>query len=219
MATVTRRGDQRLVLYGVDWTTYARIRRALGERHIRVTYDRGALEIMTLGSEHEGCRRILARLVEVLTEELGLPLAGFGSMTMKRRPKKRGFEPDECYWIASEPQIRGKMDINVRTDPPPDLALEVKITRSALNRMGIYAAMGVREVWRFRRQTLTFHALDAQGRYQVSTQSLALPGLLPAELTPFIALRRQTDENDVVRQFRAWVRQQVAAGRWTAGRP
>jgi Uma2 family endonuclease len=206
-------------LYGVDWTSYVRLLRALGERPIRVTYDRGALEIMTLGSEHECFRKMLARLVEALSEELGLPLASFGSMTMKRRPKKRGFEPDQCYWIASEPLIHGKVKIDVKVDPPPDLALEIEVTRSALNRMAIYAAMGVREVWRFDTRTLTFHVLDAQGKYQKSLDSQAVPTLLPAELAPFIALRRQTNDNEVVRRFRAWVRQQIAAGRWSATQP
>jgi Uma2 family endonuclease len=219
MATVSRPSGERLVLYGVAWTSYVRILRALGERPIRVTYDRGVLEIMTLGSEHECFTTVLSRLVIALTEELGLPLAGYGSMTMKRRPKKRGFEPDECYWIASEPLIRGKIKIDVKVDPPPDLALEIEVTRSALNRMAIYAAMGVREVWRFDTRTLTFHVLDAQAKYQKSPESQAFPTLLPAELAPFLALRQQMNDNEVVRQFRAWVCQQIAAGRWSATQP
>ena len=100
MATVQIPTEQRLVLAGVDWQTYRRLLRIFDGRHIRLTYDRGVLEIMTLSPEHECYKKLLARLVEALTEELGLPMASFGSMTMKRRRKQRGLEPDECYWIS-----------------------------------------------------------------------------------------------------------------------
>ena len=109
-----------LILDGVAWQNYLRLLRAFDDRHLRITYDRGALEIMTLSPEHERFKHLLNYLISVLVEELGWDMAGFGSMTFKRSRQRRGLEPDECYWIQSEPRVRGKDSIDLRHDPPPD---------------------------------------------------------------------------------------------------
>lgn len=198
--------QQRLVLDGISWRAYTRLSRALEEGRFRITYDRGALEIMTLTHEHESYANFLGRLAVTLTEELGMPVKDGGSTTFRRRKKQRGFEPDNCYWIASEPQVRGKLKLDLKKDPPPDLAIEVDITSSWLDRMGIYAAFGVAEVWRFDGQQLEFHSLRGK-KYAVVAQSQVFSGLVPSDLLSFLTLRQQMDENAVVRQFRAWVRQ------------
>src|SRR5438445_2046967 len=139
----------RLVLGAMDWRNYGRLLRILADRRaIRVTYDRGTLEIMTLSYEHESLGYLSARLIDALTEELSLPVKGGGSTTFRHRKLRRGLEPDACWWITNEPLIRGKHRIDLQADPPPDLALEVDITRSSLNRLKIYAALRIPEVWR-----------------------------------------------------------------------
>jgi Uma2 family endonuclease len=200
---------QRLVLYDVSWQTYGRLLRVFDERRLRLTYDRGALEIMTLTHEHESYNEILGRLVVALTEELGLPIKGGRSTTFRRRKRRRGLEPDNCYWIASEPRVRGKNKIDLRVDPPPDLAIEIDITSSSLDRRGIYADLGVPEVWRFTDQTLTFHVLGDDQRYTLVPRSAAFPFVTPGDVFRFLALRSTLDENAVVREFRAWVRAEV----------
>jgi Uma2 family endonuclease len=96
----------------------------------------------------------------VLTEELGLPVKSGGSVTLRRRLRKRGIEADECFWIANAKQMAGKRRLDLETDPPPDLAIEVQVTHSALDRLGIYATLGVPEVWWLRRNKLTFYLLE-----------------------------------------------------------
>lgn len=150
MSTVrAKRDGQRLVLYGQTWETYRRLLRAFADQRLRVTYDRGTLEIMTLTHEHESDNRFVAQLVIFLTLELGLTQKQGGSKTMKRRRRQRGLEPDSCFWIANEPLVRGKKCIDWRVDPPPDLALEIDVGCSSVNRLGIYEALRVPEVWRF----------------------------------------------------------------------
>jgi len=203
----------RLVLDAVDWRTYGRFLRLFSDRPgVHLTYDRGILEIMTLSYLHESFGHIVGRLIVVLTEELGLPIKGGGSTTFRRRKKKRGLEPDECYWIQSEGLVRGKDEINLRTDPQPDLALEVDITRSSLNRLGIYAALGIPEVWRLEKHIPVCYLLGDDGRYTTSQHSRAIPGLRPSDLGRFLSQRGQMEENALVREFRAWVREQVADG-------
>jgi Uma2 family endonuclease len=214
MATVrtakTRRG---VVLYNVDWRDYQAIGRALADRPaLRLTYDRGALEIMTISSEHDRLKHLLRRLLEAWTEERGVAIAGYGSMTFKRRRFKRGLEPDECYWIVNETQMRGRDRIDLRVDPPPDLVLEIDISRSSLDRMGIYSVMGVPEVWRYRKQSVAFLARQPDGRYVEVPQSLSLSPLASADLLPFLALRGTVEENAIIRQFRAWIGQKFPPG-------
>jgi Uma2 family endonuclease len=210
MSTVHAQTGERLLLHGVDWRTYSRILRAFGERAaVRLTYDRGALEMMSPLHEHESDGRFLGRLAITLTEELAQPIKAGGSTTFRRRRRRRGLEPDDCFWIAHEPQVRGKRRIDLRVDPPPDLAMEVDVTGSSLDRMAIYAALKVPEVWRLAYTGLKFHVLGPDGSYAERTHSLAFP-FVTADLSRFLNMRLDMDENTVVQQFRLWVREQIA---------
>jgi Uma2 family endonuclease len=204
--------SQRLLLFGVDWRTYSRLLAAFAERpSIRLTYDRGTLEIMSPPPGHEFDSYLLGRFVDVVTEELQLRVKAGRSTTFRLRRKKRGLEPDNCYWILHEAQIRGKRRIDLRVDPPPDLAIEVDVTKSSLNRLSIYAALRVPEVWRVDNGALAFHVLSASGKYTIATHSLAFPVLASADVQPFLALATTLDDNAIVAQFRAWLRQRIAA--------
>ena len=67
MATIQSPSEQHLVLYGISWQTYERLLRVFADRPgVRLTYDRGALELMTLSHEHESLVHLLGRLVVAL---------------------------------------------------------------------------------------------------------------------------------------------------------
>lgn len=211
MSAVKSPAAGRLLLEGIDWPTYTRLLHAFAERpSIRLTYDRGRLEIMSPLRKHEGLADLLGRFVVVLTEEFGLPLASGRSTTYRRRRQKRGLEPDNSYWIANEKRVRGKEHIDLAKDPPPDLAHEIDVTKSSLNRMAIYAALQVPEVWRADKGKLSFHILAANGKNQESETSLAFPGLRPNDLQTFLRQIGQMDDNALVKKFRDWVRQRIA---------
>ena len=206
-----------LRLSDVDWRTYSRLLHLFAERPgIRLTYDRGELEIMSPLLEHDDDGHFLGDLVFVLTEELGLPLKRGGSTTLRRRLRQRGIEADECFWIANASRMAGRRRLDLRTDPPPDLAIEVDVTHSSLDRLAIYAALRVPEVWRLDGDVLTFHVLGADGTYASAAASQSFPLVTPADLLGFLQQARQAgDENTVVRQFREWIRQRRA----TTGTP
>src|SRR5436190_21291139 len=176
MSTVHAAPSNSLVLHGIEWRTYSRLLRLFNERRsIRLTYDRGDLEIMTLSPEHENLNLLLNHLVVAAAEELGLEIASYGSMTMRRRGRRRGLEADQCYWIANEARMRGRDRIDLRTDPPPDLVIEVDVSRSSLDRMAIYAALGVPEVWRLDAQGFSIQLLGANGEYAAASSSISFP--------------------------------------------
>lgn len=193
------------VLHDIDWGTYTRLLRVFERRRgFRLTFDRGTLEIMSPLWEHEKAAYILGTFVDVITQELQLPYEPGRSVTLRRRRKNRGLEPDNCYWIASAGRLAGKTRLDLRVDPPSDLAIEMDVTHSSLDRMGIYAALGVPEVWRASAEGLTFNLLDGDV-YHERPRSRSFPGLLSADLIPFLNQLGQTGTSALVAQFRTWV--------------
>jgi len=197
---------QRFILDSVTWQSYTRFLRDFADRHVRLTYDGGILEIMTLSHEHERLSEFLGVLIYVLTQGMQLPLALGGSTTFRRRKKEKGLEPDKCYWIGNAKCVRGKKKIDLRVDPPPDLAVEVDISRSSLDRMAIYAAIGVVEVWRYADDTLTFWVLSSNGNYVASPKSTLFPvEIKPGELMPFIRRYDRDEVHEIMEDVQAWV--------------
>lgn len=196
------------ILQGIHWNTYQNLVRDLeSQPGTRLTYDRGTLEIMKPLPPHETFKKLLGRFIEVTTEELEIEIRSLGSTTWSREDLQRGLEPDECYYIQNEFVVRGKDEIDLTIEPPPDLAIEVDSTSSSMNRMGIYAALGVPEVWRFDREILTILSL-VEGEYQLCQVSLALPMFNDAVLMRFFELSQTMGETSLIRHVRQWVREQ-----------
>ena len=195
-----------LVLAGVSWKSYLRLLRAFDNRHLRITYDRGALEVMILSYEHENWSYLLGRFVDAITEELHLPVSGGKSTTFKRRRKSRGLEPDNCYWIANEVS-RGKtrIDLHISTRR---LTWSLKSICPTVLSIGwpCISALGVPEIWRFDGQLVTFHVL-IETQYQACSTSRSFPSITSDNVNRFLPLRGQLDTNAIVRQFRDWIGQ------------
>jgi Uma2 family endonuclease len=197
----------------VSWDTYEQLLAAFaGRRTPRLTYDRGALEIMSpIGNEHEQDAELLGDYAKILADEFGLPIRPGGSFTMKRKDLKRGLEPDRCYWLASVPRIAGIRKIDLDNHPPPDLAIEVDVTSSSLSKFTIFAKLGVVELWRLNGDDLRFYRLGSKRKYTEVPASVSFPGVTPADLMGFLHQARTAgDQIPIYRAFRAWVRQRAA---------
>jgi len=208
MSTVAIPDEQRLRLSAIPWEKYLVYSDSLGPRHVRVTYDRGEMEFMTLSPKHEHRKKRLGRFVETMTEEMNIEIASFGSMTCRREDLERGLEADELYWIEHEAEVRDRDEIDFTIDPPPDLALEIEISRSTMDRLAIYAALGVAEVWRWDGETLTVMLLTGRGTYRAAQRSKAFPVLPLKEFTRFLT-RTNVSETQLLRSFRQWVRKNL----------
>ena len=158
-------GDQRIAIRGVTWDLYSRLVDAVSEdQHLKLAFDGRDIEIMTTSFLHERFKRLLGRLVEIITEELAIAFAGGGETTWKRDDLERGLESDQCYYFlpeklsaVAEAAARQSNDIN--DYPNPDLAVEIDLSPSQVDRPGIYAALRVTEVWRFDGETMLFETL------------------------------------------------------------
>ncbi len=209
MSTVTSGTEKRIVLNDVSWATFLALSREA--RGGRLTYDRGQLEIMSPSYEHENVKGLIGRLIEVFTEELRIDIATAGSTTLSRQDLDRGIEPDECYYVAGADQVRGKEDIDLSADPPPDLAIEVDISRSSVKKLDICAALGIPEVWRYDGTKVRIHTLREDGRYENSTSSSIFPQFPLAELARTLRQRGVASETQIAREFRQWIRDNLRA--------
>ena len=168
METVQSPAEQRVLLENVSWETYGSLLSGRGEKRVpRFTYDRGILEVMSPSSEHESISYYVGLLIALVAEETGVDVYGVGSTTFKRADAQRGFEPDACFYIRNAEQVRGKARIDLDADPPPDLVVEVDITSPSLDKLPIYAQMGVSEIWRHDGNALSFFALSDSGYSEV----------------------------------------------------
>lgn len=210
--TTLTQAANRFLLKNISWQTYeALLKDVESQPGLRLTYDQGILEIMTPLAPHERNSRLIGRLVEALTEELNIEICSFGSLTCKREDLARGLEPDECYYIQNEPVIRSLEQIDLNQDPPPDLAIEIDITSSSINRLALYAALGVPEVWRYDGSRLIIYQLEG-GEYRVCDRSSTFPLITSSEIIRFLELRKSNGETTLIRLFREWVRNQVQQG-------
>ena len=197
-----------IVLDNVRWETYESLLEDLQEQHVRITYDQGRMVLMSPLPIHERIKKLAGRLIEQATLELDIPIASFGSTTWRRQDLAKGLEPDECYYIENEPLVRGRSDIDLKSDPPPDLAVEVDITHNPIDRPSVYAALGVRELWRFNGEHFQILRRVSESRYDAIENSEALPFMRSDLIEQFVRLMIE-DENGGLRAFRDWLRQNV----------
>lgn len=193
-ATLTQ-SPNRVLLKNISWQTYQSLVKDFEQQPaIRLTYDQGLLEIRMPLDPHETYKKLLGRLVEALTEKLGVEIRSLGSRTCDREDLARGLEPDQCYYIQNEQAVWNKEQIDLKQDPPPDLAIEIDITSSSINRLNIYGDLGVPEIWRYDGQSLTMYSLENK-QYQPCSSSIAFPLLTPNDIDRFLVLKKTTKEN------------------------
>jgi hypothetical protein len=122
---------------------------------------------------------------------------------------KRSFDPDRCDWrCAKAAAMVSRRELDLSLNPAPSLVIEVNSTSSSIDRMTIYAALGVDEVWRYR-DGLEFLGLD-RGAYRPADSSRTFPMLARAEAARFLEMSRSMERVAWMRTFRRYVREVLA---------
>lgn len=173
MTTSTARARQRLsnadqyvLMTCLSWDAFEKILEARGDASApRIAYYQGALELMSPSKDHERIKGYIGCLIEVYAEERELEMSPYGSWTLKNKLRKSAKEPDECYIFGAD-----------QAKPSPDLAIEVEWTSGGLDRLAIYAGLGIGEVWIWKDDEIQVHVLR-EGVYKRVRRSAVLPGL------------------------------------------
>lgn len=195
-----------LLLHDVSWSEFEAILEELGNhRSARIAYDRGLLEIMAPLPEHEYFKQSISIAIEDIAEALNRDYESYGSTTWRRQAKQAGIEADNCFYFQHEAKIRGKLTFDLDQDPPPDLALEIDITRKSLARFPIYVRLGVPEIWCYDEGKLSIYLLQ-QDEYVQAEQSQVFPSLKVQELPRLIEENRDRGRLALRRAVREWVK-------------
>ncbi len=200
-------GERRVVFKNITWHGYQQLLGILGEsRSAKITFDRGILEITMPLEEHEFSGRLIELFVRILVVELGLKIKTMVSTTLDRSDLDRGAEPDNAYYIQNQPRVSGRK-VDLATDPPPDLVVEVDITHTDINKPALYASMGVPEFWRYDGREWRIYQLQGTEYLEVAN-SPTFPIVSKEKLYEFLAVA-QRDEVEAEVNLREWVRSTI----------
>jgi len=201
MIVARQQPERRVLLGGVSWETYQSLRRAEENCNLRMTFDRGAMEIVSPSRKHEQISYLVGWMIDVWAVFHRIDVAVGRNTTFGRRDLNRGLEPDNCYWISHEELMRDKDEVDLRFDPPPDLVLEVDITHSSIPKLPIYAALGVPEVWHWKLDALEVLRLDADEQYRTRKGSAELPRFPLAVAAKLLIERTGKSDTAVIQEF------------------
>lgn len=211
MSTVSTPAEQRVVFNHVSWNTYLALAAEDNRPGKRICYDQGVMEIMSPGMLHEHISALISRMINVFTEEHEIDACSSAGTTFKRDDVERGFEADESYYITNCKAVLGKDEVDLSFDPPPDLAVEVDISRSSMPKMPIYRSIGVPELWRYDGQAMLVYVLQQNGEYEQTDSSSVLPNFPFIEAQTVLERRQEESETSLIKKFREFVRSQKSS--------
>ncbi|MBW4418777.1 MAG: Uma2 family endonuclease [Myxacorys californica WJT36-NPBG1] len=209
--------ERRVMLPGVSWQQFETLLGELGtSRTARLTYDRDKLEMMTPLEEHDRCNRLIETLLLVVAEEADIPLYCNGSLLLKRADLGRAIQPEGCYSVGSSIAIEKRAELDLERVAPPELVVDVAVSSGSLDRLSLYGAMGVPEIWRY---TTTvgddvlkgsLQIYRSQGdRYVESTNSGLFPFLPGAQVLEFLEQSDAIGLAQALIVLRDWINQHV----------
>jgi Uma2 family endonuclease len=207
--------EQRVVLQDVNWEQYEQLLKELGaKRQTRLTYCRGKLEMMTPIDAHERCSKLIESLLLVLSEEKQIPLTTIAPVLLKHPEYGYATETDTGYYLqANAPQQR-KPAILLPAEPPPDVLLEVSLTKSTIEKLPLYATLGIPEVWRYlttagddvlKGKLHIYHLRDSG--YVEQSHSLHFPFLPADRIQQFLEQSDSMSLAAALRVLRSWVQE------------
>ena len=199
-------GEKRMVFRSLDWDAFKQIQSLLSHKtNARFTYDSGVLEITMPLEIHERFARLIELFVRILVMETGQKMKTMGSTTLDREELLKSAEPDDCYYIQNYALVADH-EVDLTKDPPPDLVVEVDITHTDINKVRLYAAIGIPEFWRFNGREWQILCLQ-ESQYVECPTSPTFPTVEKSDLYQYLDLA-MLDEIAAETDFRQWIRQQ-----------
>lgn len=211
MNTVNAPAEQRVIFNNIRWETYLALAAEDDRPGKRIAYDQGVMEIMSPGMLHEHIAALIGRMVNTFTEENEIDACSSAGTTFKRDDVERGFEADDSYYITNNEAVRGKDEIGLSIDHPPDLAIEVDISRSSMPKFAIYRSIGVPELWRYDGDAILVYILDQSGEYTRSHASRVLHDFPFKEAQSVLDRRQEESDTSLIKKLRDFVQSHVSS--------
>lgn len=199
----------KLVAEDVRWDEYEQLLSELGPSYsVRVFYDQGRMEIVSPKPIHERPIEILHTLVIAIRDQLDIDIESLGSTTLKKQMREAGAEPDASFYVQNAAIIHGHLDLDLAHDPPPDIVIESDHTSSSLDKLDIYARLGVPEIWRVFSQQVSFWLLSNDA-YVEAEHSRSFSFLTAQVLNKYLELGLMSGERNAAKAFRDWIKAQT----------
>lgn len=194
-----------LVVNDVTWEEYEHLLEELSDRPgVRVTYDQGRLQAVSPLRAHERYTQILFDLADVTADFFELPFEPIGSTTLKQMTLQRGVEPDRAFYVTNAHRVENKITLDLSSDPPPDVVIEVDLSTDSWAKLPIYAAMGVPEIWLFNGKRMQILELGTdRAHYSSVSQSRFIPPLTITVFEQQLEKGRTTGRTALLRSYRA----------------
>ncbi|GET41184.1 Uma2 family endonuclease [Microseira wollei] len=157
-------------------------------RTIRLTYLDGEVEIMTISTDHETFKCLLAGLLIMFFVEKDISFTPTGSATLQAEERGSSKEPDLSYRFGEERRQR----------QTPDLVIEIVFTSGTVKKLDYYRRFDVPEVWFWSDGVFTVYRLQESGYEQV-TASQILPEL---DLGWLAQCLQMSEEKEALKLFR-----------------
>lgn len=209
-AIVKKLPEKADVTFGnTTWNDYETLINEVGEAsHLRISYTQGNLKVMTLSSLHENYSALVQNFLSHLSLQKRIKILHFKSATMKVIKELKGVEPDGCFYIQSADKLPNKLRIDFAKDPMPDIILEIDIYHDSKSKFEIYAAFGVKEIWRYDGEKFEIYELNKSKQYKPIKQSQSLPILTAKILTDFLNKSNEKDQYEILLDFEEWLKTQ-----------
>jgi Uma2 family endonuclease len=210
MVTTAPLAETRTLLKNISWQTFKAMLLDMGnERNTRLAYDNKIVEIITPLMLHENSNRLIEGLILVLCEEFGLEVKTTGSLTLARNDLEKAGEPDSSYYIQNELLVRDKENIDLNQDPAPDLVLEVDYSRPKIDKLSLYASMGIPEFWRYNGSVLRIYTL-LENQYSEVEFSPTFTQISVKDIPRWIQESKKVGQLAAKNAFRTWVKQHIS---------
>jgi Uma2 family endonuclease len=201
---LTNGSGRTILLNDISWQEYEMFLEDFAEKSgWRLAYDTGKLEIMPPTQAHETFSFSFSLFVLAYCEHFNLDMQGAGSTTFRRAFLNKGVEPDECFYIQNAEKVIGKK-FKSNEYPMPDVAVEVDVSTDSLDKLPIYAALQIPEIWVFDGKKVFFYQLDGEKYNQISN-SVALTSLSSETLTEFLNLSETKGQTVALKSFRQYL--------------
>lgn len=209
-AIVKKLPEKADVTFGnTTWNDYETLVKEVGEAsHLRISYTRGNLKIMTLSSLHENYSTIVQDIVRQISLQKRIKILNYKSSTMKVTKELKGVEPDGCFYVQSADKLPNKLRIDFSKDPMPDIVLEIDIYHDSKSKFEIYASFGVKEIWRYDGKNFEIYELQKKAEYKQIKQSNSLPILTAKVLNDLLNQSDEKDQYEILLEFEEWLKMQ-----------
>ncbi|MFB2978562.1 Uma2 family endonuclease [Microseira sp. BLCC-F43] len=157
-------------------------------RSIRLVYLDGQVEIVTVSTNRETFKSLIACLLMMFFIEKDISFTPTGSATLQAEERGSSKEPDLSYRFGEERRQRNR----------PDLVIEIVFTSGTVKKLEYYRRFDVPEVWFWEDGVFTVYRLQEAGYEQV-TASQILPEL---DLGLLAQCLQMAEEKEAMKYFR-----------------